>query len=284
VSNFDFDDPIKMRGPVSIKARPVNSTKSMFDSPVDIIIPYHGQYDNVMQLLDSIFRFTRSNYYRVTVIDDASPNETFVQTMSTNAAKHSQVTNRANVFKALQSTEQKGFAGAIKAGWERTNLPYVCFVNSDCLVQDINWLRGMGDTLLRLKSEGVRMVSARTNNPINGFEKQKADRGTVDDDYILDLGDHLSMYCFMCHRDLFNHCGGFIQEYPYGWYEDEEFAYRMNKYGFKQAVSGTSWIHHIGEKTVKAVQRNNPKIQDIMENQNRRRCIEDIQKLGLKID
>ncbi|CAE7860201.1 unnamed protein product [Symbiodinium microadriaticum] len=283
MSSFDFDDDVKMQGPVNIKARPVNSTDSLFDSPVDIIIPYHGQYDSVMQLLDSIFRFTRSNFYRVTVIDDHSPNESFIQTMSTNASKHAQVTKRSNIFKALRCAEHKGFAGAIKAGWERTKLPYVCFLNSDCLIHDINWLRGMGDTLLRLKSEGVRMVSARSNNPVNGSKKQKAERGEEGQDQILEMGDHLSMYCFLCHRDLFDHCGGFIKEYPYGWYEDEEFAYRMHKYGFKQAVSGTSWVQHFGEKTVKYVQRNNPKVQDIMENKNRDRCIEDIQKLGLKM-
>lgn len=284
MSNFDFDDDVKMEGPVSIKARPMNNADTLFDSPVDIIIPYHGQYDNVMQLLDSIFRFTRSNYYRLTVIDDASPNEAFIQTMSTNAQKHAQATGRSNIFKALRCKEQKGFAGAIKAGWENTSLPYVCFLNSDCLIQDINWLRGMGDTLLRMKSDGVRMVSARSNNPVNGSDSQRAERGTVNQDKILEMGDHLSMFCFLCHRDLFNHCGGFIRDYPYGWYEDEEFAYRMHKYGFKQAVSGQSWVYHHGEKTVKSVQRNNPKVQDIMENQNRQRCIEDIQKLGLKIN
>lgn len=280
----DFDGPIHMEGPVSIKARPMNnnSTDSVFDSPVDIVIPYHGQYDRVTKLLDSIFRYTRSNFYRVTVIDDASPNEAFIKTMSTNAQKHADVTQRANPFKALRSTDQKGFSGAIKAGWERTSLPYICFLNSDCVVHDINWLRSMGDTLLKMKNEGVRMVSARSNNPVNGSLKQKAAKGTVGQDVILEDDEHLSMYCFMCHRDLFNHCGGFIKEYPYGWYEDEEFAYRMRKHDFKQAVSGKSWIFHEGECTVKAIQRNNPKIQKIMEKDNRQRCIEDIQKLGLK--
>lgn len=280
----DFDDSIEMQGPVKITARPVNSINANFDFPVDIIIPYHGQYDRVMRLLDSIFKFTRSNHYRVTVVDDASPNESFAKTMCVNAQKHADLSGQSNVFKAVRLVKQEGFAGAIKAGWESTNLPYVCFVNSDCLVQDINWIRSMGETLLRLKSKGVRMVSARSNNPVNGSEKQKGERGKVLDDVILEQGDYLSMFCFMCHRDLFNHCGGFIKDYPYGWYEDEEFAYRMRKFGFRQAVSGNSYIHHDGECTIKSIQRNNPKIQDIMENINRRRCVEDIQKLGLKID
>jgi len=280
----DFDGPIHMEGPVNIKARPMNNniTNSVFDSPVDIVIPYHGQYDKVSRLLESVFRYTRSNYYRVTVIDDASPNEAFIKVMSSNAQKHADMTQRANIFKALRSTDQKGFAGAIKAGWERTSLPYICFLNSDCVIHDINWLRSMGDTLLGMKNQGVRMVSARSNNPVNGSLKQKAEKGSVGQNVILEDGDHLSMFCFMCHRDLFNHCGGFIKEYPYGWYEDEEFAYRMRKYNFKQAVSGESWVYHEGECTVKSVQRNNPKIQKIMEKDNRKRCVEDIQKLGLK--
>lgn len=281
-SRFE-NEKIEMQGPVRINARPVNNVGTIFDSPVDIIVPYHGQYDKVSKLLESIFRFTRSNYYRLTVVDDASPNEAFVQLMSSNAQKNAELSKRSNVFKALRSTEQKGFAGAIKAGWERTKLPYVCFVNSDCVIKDIHWLRHMGETLLNLKSEGVRMVSARTNNPVNGSKRQLGNKDEAVEDVILEQGDHLSMYCFMCHRDLFNHCGGFIKEYPYGWYEDEEFSYRMHKYGFKQAVSGKSWVYHEGECTVKAVQRNNPTVQGIMEKENHLRCVEDIQKLGLKI-
>ena len=61
---------------------------SKFTSIVDIIIPFHGQYDKLTNLLQSIFRLTRSNYYNVCIVDDASPNPHFINTLKRNAEKN----------------------------------------------------------------------------------------------------------------------------------------------------------------------------------------------------
>jgi len=261
-------------------ARPMNKAdETTFDSAVDIIIPYHGQYDRVTNLIESIFKFTKSNYYKLSVVDDASPNEDFIDRMAKNAQK---ANTEREIFKAYRCKEQKGFVGAIKSVFEKTDNPYVCFVNSDCLVEDINWLRTMGECLLARKHEGVRMVCPRTNNPVNGDPAQKSESyfGVNTEDVVLKPGSYLSLYCFMCHRDLFSRCGGFLKEYPFGYYEDEEFAYRMNKYNFKQAICGKSWIRHEGEATVKYLWRKDPKIKVVMREENRQRCLEDMQFLN----
>ena len=72
----------------STSVAPPVEIPSNFTSTVDIIIPFHGQYEKLANLMQSIFRLTRSNYYKVCVVDDASPNPHFINTIKRNAEKN----------------------------------------------------------------------------------------------------------------------------------------------------------------------------------------------------
>lgn len=181
-------------------------------------------------------------------------------------------------IKCIRCEEQLGFGGAAKVGFDSSENPYVVFINSDCLITNGNWLRGLGESLLEMKKDGVKMVSSRTNNSVGGSLKQKGDKNENVDNVILETDEHLSLYCFMCHRDLFYHIGGFIKPYPIGYYEDEELAFRMKKHNFKQGVSGKSWVYHEGEATIKSLLRkNSTEVRGIID-QNYERCLADMQK------
>ena len=124
------------------------------------------------------------------------------------------------------------------------------------------------------------MVAPRTNNIVGGHPEQFGKRHERLSEYIvLDAGDHLSLYCVMCHRELFNRCGGFFKQYPFGLFEDQEFAARMQVNGFKQAITKMSWIHHDGACTIEELWRQRPETRGIMEEENRARCAEDMKKL-----
>ena len=266
------------------RARPIGFTES-FSSRVDIIIPFCGQYQKVTKLLESILRCTKTPY-TLTLVDDYSPNQDYLDHLSDAKVRGLQL---------LRTPERLGFGGACFHGFKNTKSSWVCFVNSDCVVDDGNWLQAMGDSLLELKSQGVRMVSPLTNNslghPYQEISKEEfvAIGGTDNrNDLILDIKhrteerddpEYLSMYCFMCHRELFQRCGGFIREYPYGWYEDMEFAYRMSNRGFKQAVCRSTWIYHEGEATIRELWRRDQKSRSIMENDNFEKCRRDIAEL-----
>lgn len=260
-------------------ARPMNIV-SEFNSQVDIIIPYYGQYEKVMNLMESIFRLTRSNYYNLYIVDDCSPNEQYIRTIDANAKKNAERLRQRNVVTVHRNESQRGFSGACKAGYDLGESPYVCFINSDCLIKDSGWLRALGQSLLNLKEQGVRMVAPMTDNPVGGDPSQKGEPFVREgDDVVLGEDSHLSLYCFMCHRQLFGAVGGFLKEYPYGYYEDEEFAARLKKYGYKQAVCKSSWVHHEGAATIRPLWRDDPEKRTVMEEENRKRCIEDMKKL-----
>lgn len=251
-------------------AKPVEY-KAFSRSPVDIIIPFHGQYEKVTKLVESIMYATKSNPYQICLVDDCSPNEKFIldwkdvpQVITTRTSHH------------------MGFGGALRAGYDITEQPWVVFMHSDCVIEDQNWMLEMGKSLLTWKAKKipVKMVSPKTNNPgdASADKRLKSPLRERTEDVILQ-DTHLPLYCAMCHRDLFYHIGGFIKPYQYGWFETEELAYRMRKAGFYQGICGRSWVRHHGGKTIESLLEEKPEYKEIME-ENRIHCLKDMKSLG----
>lgn len=250
--------------------------KDKFESYVDVIVPFHGQYLKVTKLLESIMSHTLNVPYTLTLIDDCSDNEGYIDDLK-----------KVKNLNLIRNKKRLGFGGSIFEGFKQTYNPWVCFINSDCVVDDLNWLQSMGSSLVNLKSQNVRMVAPLTNNavgqPKQEISKDEYLKSADRKDYILNMEqddpEYLSMYCFMCHRDLFKNCGGFIRDYPYGWYEDMEFAFRMKKFGFKQAICKNSWIFHEGACTIKSLWRSKPETRKIMEQENYELALKNIREL-----
>ena len=152
-------------------------------------------------------------------------------------------------------------------------------MHSDAMPSTQLWLGQLIDSFNVLQSHNVAMVSPRTNNPGEGCSSLlKGSKDNPGEDVVLKEG-HLPLYCALCPRAIFNRIGGFIKEYPFGWYETDELAYRMRKFGCFQGVSGASWIRHMGEATFIDLWRNNPQSKQVMES-NHERCVEDMRRLG----
>lgn len=260
------------------KSRPMEF-KLFSRSPVDILIPFHGQYEKVSELIKSILLSVKSNPYQITLIDDASENKSFGEDIKNQFLK-----TTPNGFKPqvqyIRSEKQIGFGAALKLGFDATELPWVLIMHSDCVVEDSNFMIQMGQSLLNWKKQGVpvKMVSARSDNPGDcRLAKSKIlEKGEKD---IILQSETLPLFCAMCNRDLFRYINGFIKPYPYAWYEDEELSYRMRKYNLLQGICTKAWIKHYGASTVKIVWETNPESKQIMEN-NRSLCIADMKRLG----
>lgn len=228
---------------------------------VEIIIPFHGEQARVTKLMENIFMTVLTNRYLITLVDDCSTDSSFIKKMTD--AKVAGV-------RGFRLPEQKGFGAAVNYAlahpWVYTNnpkkqIPFVCVMQSDVYPEDNNWLSELGTTLDQLKGEGVKMVSPLTDNPMSDQPDLQGQRHDSRDDIILKDG-FLPMYCFLCNRELFNRIGP-LREFPYAGYEAEEYAWRMNKNGFSQAVCGKSWVHHDGGATISKL-RKNKKVQKIL--------------------
>lgn len=258
------------------KIRPMQF-KPFSRSAVDILIPFHGQYEKVSALIKSILLSVKSNPYQINLIDDASENKNFGEEI-----KNEFVKNTPQGFKPqvnyIRSEKQVGFGAALKLGFESTENPWILIMHSDCLVEDSNFMIQMGQSLLNWKKQGlpVKMVSARSDNP-GDCDLAKAKILEKSDKDIILKDETLPLFCAMCNRDLFHYINGFIKSYPYAWYEDEELAHRMRKYELMQGISTKAWVKHYGGSTIEYVWRSNPESKKIMEN-NRNLCLKDIKK------
>ena len=242
---------------------------------VDIIVPYHGKYDLVRKLLLSIIRKTRSNPYLVTLVDDGSKGHA--------ADEFARTLKQAPQTQILRIDEQSGFGNAINVGLKATNQPYICVIHSDCEIKHMNWLESMGEALVLNKDDDVRLVVPLSDNP--GDNSPESMCVTYDDfktpEIAIAIADTpLPMYCFMCHRTLFDRVGS-IKNYPYHGYEDQEFGFRMKHFGYKQAIANESWVHHQGSATINYVLTSHPNPREV-ENamaENRQRCITELKAL-----
>ena len=258
------------------RARPIG-TKPFSRSRVDIIIPFHAQYERVSNLVRSIILSVKSNPYLITLVDDCSDNKNFGEEVKREFAKGTPE-GFSPQLQYIRSEKQIGFGGALQLGFEATEQPWVLFMHSDCTVEDPNFMLDMGQSLLRWKEAGkpVKMVSAKSDNP-GDCEPLRAGRLDKDgEDFVL-KDAALPLYCAMCNRDLFRHIGGFLKAYPYAWYEDEELASRMKRHGLLQGASARAWVRHHGGATIKYIWETRPETREVMEG-NRELCIADIRK------
>lgn len=239
--------------------------KNIF-TPIDIICPFYKHYHLVGELLESIIRKTMGIAYTVTLVDDCSPNKDFLKDLEKRKLKKIPL-------QYIQQPKQKGFGAALKAGFDATKNQWICFLHSDCRIERTDWLINMMTTMNTLKKDGVKLVSAKVNDGGTGFFDPAIINVPGNTNNII-VGSPLPLICCVVHRDLFDSIGGFVKEYPYGWYEDEELFWRMKLKNFKQAVCGTSLVHHGGGVAIKELVKDR-NIKKIMEG-NQETCVSDV--------
>lgn len=252
----------------------VNVTSENERYPIDIIIPYHGQYHRVLKLIDSIFTHVKSNPYQITLIDDFSPSEHLYQQFL-NFDKERPSGSLA-VVQSIRNKQQLGFGGSFNAGLSATKQKIVLGLHSDCVIEEPNMILEMIRTLKEFKEQKVEMVVPKSTNGMNGCDSRlKGDKFMSTDDAIVETG-FLPLYCFLTRRTLFDRIGP-VKSYPYTGYEDEEFSYRLRKHEFNQAICGKAWINHEGGGTINSLLKKTKIRNEVA--QNRERCIQDMKAL-----
>ena len=244
-----MDDKVFLTKPIE--------NKPFYMSSVEIIIPFHNLQAKVVSLLEDIFATVQKNRYLVTLVDDGSINKNFLEQLRS---------KKIDGVRALRLEKCKGFGAAVNYALKnpfRSDIPFVAILHSDVRIQDQNWLFNLGQSLNEMKSDGIKMVSALTDNPTVDNNLLKSKRGEIKKDAVLQEG-FLPMYCVLANRELFNRIGLFV-ECPYAGVETEEFAIRMLKNGYKQGICGKSWVQHEGGMTLAQYEKDK-KVQEILRN------------------
>jgi GT2 family glycosyltransferase len=236
--------------------------------PVDIIIPFHGHYESVAKCIVNIQEFTPNQKYNIYLVDDCSPNSSFIGDVTANKKK---------TF-GIRLDQQRGFGAAVNAGIVAGNNPNIVVMHSDAHPNNINWLGSLQRSLAQARNQGIKLVSSRVNNPgtTNDYPQELINDDKAEAEFV-EATKPLPLICAMFHRELINRVG-LLKEYPYGWYEDTEFYYRMKLHGYKQGIAMKSVVHHDGGKTISSMINDKPSIKKVMES-NAQLCRNDISKL-----
>lgn len=224
---------------------------------IDIIIPYHKQY----KIVEDAYRAVTTTpvKFGLTLVDDHSPNAAFGESF------------RKRGLNVVRNPQHSGFGASLRAGFEQTSAPFVCFMHSDVLIRDPRWLLELQRSLMR--NDDRTIVVPKSDNPGDSQQLKGKIRQYGKDEVFGEMT--CPLYCFLGLRTTFERIG-LPQPYPYGMYEDDEYSHRLRKHKYKIIVSGRSWVSHIGGATLNSIYKD-PKIAAEMM-ANRERCIHDMKR------
>ena len=174
---------------------------------VDIIIPVYGGYYILKESIRTIEE--RTNWpYRITVVDDCSPDEKTRQYVRELQARWAA---EKKVHQVIFNKKNKGFSATVNTGIKATNGFYICIFNSDVLVTD-NWLTKM--VMAMEASPRNQIVNPCTNNTAMIDVPMQPGASYIDMNRALEKVSSRRYpeimptgFCFMIRRELTKHIG-----------------------------------------------------------------------------
>lgn len=229
---------------------------------VDIIIPLYNRPDLIEPCIGRMAS-TTDVPYRITLIDDASPDPQVNKVMLKFAAKANLMHNRQNL----------GFGQTVNKAIRSTTSPYVCILNQDTeplpgwldvLFEDIEKNRdhGVVAPLLLFHSNsksgpGGLVQHAGMYFDINKQPRHRYIGWPADNARVQEYRDDLQIVsgaCMILRRSVWTMLGGFAPEYKRGTFEDTELCLKIkafhNVYGPPQLKvcynPNAILYHHVG--------------------------------------
>lgn len=142
-------------------------------------------------------------------------------------------------------TDEFNYNRFMNIGIGMTKGDYVCLCNNDLVFQPrwcSNIIKAMQDEYLLSasplcpKTQGARFKDGP--NVDYGYENAK----------------HMSGWCIMCDRFLFDIIGKIDEDFPF-WFADNAYSEQLKKYKVKHALIRNSWVEHKGSRTLKTVEQ-----------------------------
>jgi len=204
-----------------------------------VVIPVLNQVEYTRTCLEGL-RLNGITDQQIVIVDNASTDGTaeFLRT----CAK----------VRVIRNASNRGCAGAWNQGVCAAPATWTIILNNDVLLPE-GWLGGLIGF-----AESQRM----------GIVSPASCEGTMDYDFPQHARQFVARMaratrygiangaCFMVHRRLFETMGLFDDDPRLGGYEDDEFFRRARQRGFRLAITGSSFMHHFGSITQKAIKAN----------------------------
>jgi GT2 family glycosyltransferase len=215
------------------------------------IIPYLGEYSKVMDLVENINQIFLNLQKTIILIDDGSVNKDFSRSLI-----------KANRYIVVRHDKTKGFGASVNVGLRETRTKHAIICHTDIKFFDRNCIVNLLKDINKSEMEKVAVLSAVSNNPLvheNILKKKQAEDESA---FVTDVS-YLPFYCACVNVRALLNAGGF-PEFPYAWFEDEAICHQLKNYGYKLAVSPSSYVYHEGMGTITNLVNYKPEVLNTM--------------------
>jgi len=203
---------------------------------VTIVIPVFNQLHFTRQCLESL-NATGCDDSMIVVINNASTDGT-AEFLATRPK-----------LRVIQNLENRACAAAWNQGFAASKTKWMVFLNNDTLLSP-GWLESL---VAFAEKEGIDISSPAMCEGDLDYDFAAYSREFVSKMRQVQRHGTASGVCFMVARRVFETIGNFDENFNKGGNEDTDFFWRVQKAGFKMAVSGCAYIHHFGSVTQKAL-------------------------------
>ena len=221
---------------------------------ISIVIVTYNNLDYTRMCLHSIFTKTLYPNYEIVIVDNASTDGTRPYLEACARTRH----NLHLIF----NPANEGFARANNSGAAAAAGQYIVFLNNDTVVT-CGWLSGL---VRHLQDPAVGMVGPVTNFsgnesliPVTYTTLEEMDAFALEH-----VREHagesfeirmLAFYCAMLRRPVFEEIGPLDEGFGIGMFEDDDYALRLKRRGYRIVCAEDVFIHHWGSASFSALDR-----------------------------
>ena len=213
------------------------------DPLVSVVLVLYGGWKVATRAIAALAENTEAAC-EVIVVDNASPDDSL--------ARLEEHVEGATI---IRNASNLGFGGASNQGAERARGRYVCFLNSDALVEP-GWLPPLLETLeepgvgavvpMYLNENGTLQEAGSVVDSIGHCHMVGRDGDPRDFQYRfrreIDFG---SAACMLVPTELFLELGGFDELFSPGYFEDTDLCFRLRERGLRTIYEPRSRVVHL---------------------------------------
>jgi GT2 family glycosyltransferase len=196
-----------------------------------------------------------------------------VDNMSTDGSREflkEYLMEKTNNIRLVANSKNYGFSGGNNKGLEMCRGDYIVMLNNDTCPLD-SWLYELVKPIIRDKKIGL--VSPQTNEIGNegkffinfsGIEDLRLKVKEYNNRNELGLLDvtNVAFFCVAMSREIYEKIGPMDNMYGIGWFEDDDYCYRVKKDGYKIVINKNSFIYHKGSATMNIIPDNKKELFD----------------------
>jgi GT2 family glycosyltransferase/glycosyltransferase involved in cell wall biosynthesis len=210
---------------------------------VSVVMLLYGGWELARRAIAALAEHTEP-CFELVLVDNASPDDSL--------ARIEELVEGATI---IRNEVNRGFGGASNQGAELARGRYLCFLNSDALVEP-GWLPPLLETLeeadvgatvpLYLNEDGTVQEAGSVVDSIGHCHAVGGGGDPRDFQYRFRREvDFASAACMLVRRELFLELGGFDEAYSPGYFEDTDLCFKLSERGLRTIYEPRSRVVHV---------------------------------------